>query len=302
MTTNVDAPVPGAPEPVETQAGKQFLDYVAQREGRADVTQQGDQPSEAPVPPAAEKEAAGSEPASEEHEEDESAEAAAVPGKRKGGFQRRIEKKDAEIRRLEGLLAERQSPPAAQQPPEAAPPAAAVDPAKPKLEDFDSIETFSEALTDWKLDQRAKIERQAAEEQRVQAANQALVGEWNERKTAFVATTPDYDEVIASVDDIKISDDLQRLFLRDENGPALAYTLASNPDELKRLAALPLLDAAKELGRLSTRLDPAPDEKKERTRAPKPPLTVRGGSAKPAPKLGDPQTDFLSFVKLRSAA
>jgi hypothetical protein len=60
-----------------------------------------------------------------------------------------------------------------------------------------------------------------------------------------------------------------------ERGPEVAYHLGSNPDEAARIASLPPLQQAIQLGRIEATLDPP----KKVSTAPTPPPTVSKGNA-----------------------
>ena len=111
--------------------------------------------------------------------------------------------------------------------------------------------------------------------------------------------------MLAEVDDIPLSPVLRDIFLSSENGPELAYELAKNRDEFKRVCALPPLAAAREMGKLESRLEPkspsAALASTKTTKAPKPldPVGTSGkGSAKKS--LSDPGLSQKEYEELRA--
>jgi hypothetical protein len=207
--------------------------------------------------------------------------------KPKGGFQKKIEARDIEIAELKRQLADQSAvKPAADG---AAKPAAAADVAqppeydkapKPKLEDFDGIESFTEALNDWKADEREfKTNWTKGREAFVvkqQAANTAWKAQVAESKTQH----PDYDEVMDAVADVKLSPAHQAIFLESELGAELVYQLATDREMLERIATLSPTAAARELGKLEASLAKAPEPSNNTvSKAAKPFRSLAGGGA-----------------------
>lgn len=101
---------------------------------------------------------------------------------------------------------------------------------KPKVEDFASYEDFSEALTDWKVEQRfARMDQEAQAK--------AVAKTWDDRFTAAKATIPDLDTVLDNSKDRQISSVMQHVVLSSEQGPAILHYLATHPEECDQLAA-----------------------------------------------------------------
>ncbi len=168
--------------------------------------------------------------------------------KKKGGYVRKLEAKDREIEELKRQLA---APAAVKT--EATPAVATPefkDRPKPKMDDFDSIEAFTENLSDWKADERDWKKEQTAAQAKAKTAADSLLSDWNTRTEAAKQEHADYDKVLKAVEDIKLSPAHQRILLESEHGPELAYLLAQDPDELKRIADLSPLAAARAIGKL----------------------------------------------------
>lgn len=198
------------------------------------------------------------------------------PAKR-GGYQRKIEKLSEENKRLSEQLASRN---AAQ--PEAKvkeTPAEVVEfPAKPKLEDFDGIESYTEALTDWKAEERERKSQQAKAELTAKTEHAAAIERWTQRQAEAKKQHPDYDDVLASVDDVKLTPAHQKILIDSEAGAEIAYQLAQDPAELRKFARLDPLAAAKFLGRLEAAYE-SPEPTTTTTSAPRPIRPISGRSA-----------------------
>lgn len=203
---------------------------------------------ETEVAAANEDETEGAEPAEGTPEADK------TESKRKGGFQRKIERLEREKDILYQQLLQRSG-----QPPQT-PPADG----KPKAPE-EQVQEYVSGLVAKQLAEERAREQQAKAHAELQ------------RRTAEVrASLPDFDEVLASVGHVYVSPAVQQALLTSEQGPAIMYQLASNPDELARLSALPPFEAAREIGRLEAKASVAPSPKAGR------PVVTAGKSA-PAP-------------------
>jgi len=202
--------------------------------------------------------------------------------KKKGGFQRRIDKLSAEKRDLEAKLAAL----TAGKPTEKAaePSKADAGDGKPQLEKFESYEDYVEALTEWKLERReaAKAEQAKAEAAKQQQAE--LAKSWQARQDAVRAKYDDYDEVVGQ--EISITRVMEQALLESDHGAELAYWLGSNPKEAERIAKLGPVAAIKALAKIEDSLsggsaEPPAKPKPRASSAPEPisPLGARGSVA-----------------------
>lgn len=179
--------------------------------------------------------------------------------RRAGGFQRKIEKleRENELLRMERLRAQPQQPKTAEPKDAAA-----------------QLDDYINSRLEQGFKQRDEQERNA----RAQA-------EFQKRTAEVRAANPDYDDVVLS-SDAPVSEALGRALLTSEQGPAIMYQLAKNPEELARLSALPPVDVGREIGRLEAKASVVASPKKNpnaplaRKPAPAPisPVTARGQS------------------------
>ncbi len=266
-----------------------FQQYQAWRD-QADGTM-----SEAAAAPPAE-----TAPESETGEDDQDD----APRKGKGGFQKRIDRLTRSNYELQTALqqalgATGGQPAARQQEPEQ------TTVQRPRAEQFDDYDAYVEALADWKtdqkLDQRIAMEHKALERYQQQQQDENLTRTFQERAKAAASKYADFAEIAFS-EDVPVSDAMRSVILDSESGPDLAYWLGSNPKEAERIAQLPPIAAARELGRLEATLAaPAQPKTQQRvTRAPEPirPVTA---SAKVTPNILDDSfaNDFTAWEKAR---
>jgi hypothetical protein len=295
--------------PAASLADMSLAEYRAQREKSAATPEEKQPATGEPNKPAAvqpvenrrDGESAAEEGAADETTEQSGEAAGDEKPKKKGGFQRKIEAKDREIEELKRQLAEKSAAPAAESKKQDAQPAPELpkfDKPKPKLEDFDSIEAFTDALTDWKADERDWKRTQAEQQAKQQQEANTILDRWNQRKTEVQKQHADYDEVLEEVSDVKLTPAHQRIFLESEHGPELAYQLAQDREALESFAQLSPLKAAAYLGKLEASLtvENAPEPETKVSNAPRPIKPV--GSSRTS---GTPDVSKMSLADWRKA-
>ena len=208
--------------------------------------------------------------------------------RRKDGFQRRVEKLNARAREAQ-LEAEFWKQKALGAPSAAAP---APPAEKPKFSDYNDLEAYSEALTDWKLERKLQefstTQRQATVQQT-----------YAQREAEFKKSAPDYDEVLADVQHITFHPNVIAALAESDVGPQVAYELAKNPSEAERISRLTPLQQVKELGRLEERLNkPKATTARTETKAPAP-ITPTTGKGTKVLDINDPNISFEDFKRLR---
>lgn len=258
----------------------------------------------------------GEEPQSSEAAEEtppaESAEDSETPGddseqeeetpegqpKRKGGYQRRIDKltrRNAELAaRLEALEQPSGKTSETQQP------AANTAEGKPQTKDFSTWEEYTEALTAWTIDQRENgrkaEEAKAVRAQQAKAVQQA----WGEQVAKGEEAYEDFDDIVVQ-SKLPVSSTVQQAILESDHGAHLAYWLGTHADELGRINKLSPLAAMRELLKIETQFHTAatPKPANKVTKAP-PPARPVGGSAKPVKSIDDPDLPYEEYEKLRN--
>lgn len=226
--------------------------------------------------------------------------------KKKGGFRKRIDKltknlaaRDQEIERLKLMVMSRQQPGAQEQGVGNEAPKEADS--RPKADDFDSHEEFVDALTDWKLEQREKKNSEESVKAKAQSEMQTAQAKLRDGIESFRRMHPDFDEVIADVEDVRASIAMQELILASENGAELMYELAKNRDEFERINSLSPLVAARELGKIEAKLNKHSGqqvEKKTTTKAPQPIKPIGSGSSGAVNKSPD-EMSYAEYKKWR---
>ena len=194
------------------------------------------------------------------------------------GVQKRIDRLTQEKYRLRAELDFLRS----QQPQQAQPAQQAQQPSQaPKLEQYNSIEEYLDALADHKASQKfdhlAK-EREAKESQTRQQQEVAKLHESYTKQTEQARQAySDFDDVV-QYHDLPISHAMAEAIMRSTNGADVAYYLGKNPDQAARIASLDPFSAAVEIGRIAaTVVRPQP---RKTSNAP-PPIQPVGARATP---------------------
>lgn len=299
------APAASAPAPAQEEAAGDDDFAAFERKVNAPKPKVDDAPPAAddadPTPPAGENGTG---------EEEVDPEGGDKPRKGKS-VQERIneitaEKHDAIRERDEALrkLAEVSAKPEAPKPAEDTPaPAADADP-KPDPEKFEFGEAdpeFTLALAQWGARQEFKtLSDKQSQEAAVKAEIAQIDTQFRERVTASAEKYPDFKEKVldtAERNEWPLTEVVGLGIKTSEVGPDVAYYLAENKDEARRIANLHPLQQAREFGRLEAKFlseTKAPTPPKIVTDAPKPPENrARGGGGKFA--VDDDTNDFAAF-------
>lgn len=162
-------------------------------------------------------------------------------------------------------------------------PAPAVSPVPreiPPADQFESVEAYAHALA----------EKRAAElvQQREVQQHQAQVLESHrDREESAREKYDDYEDVVYNPK-LPITPIMAQTIQASDMGPDVAYYLGTNPKEAERIARLPAIAQAKEIGKLEAKIASAPPVKKT-TSAPSPISPVSARSASTTLDTTDPR-------------
>lgn len=170
------------------------------------------------------------------------------------------------------------------------------DPSKFKYGDTDP--EYIKALARYETREAMKAERQEQERNEQVAA---IKQTWETRVAEFAKDKPDFAEKTGA-DNLPISPAMADAIITADGGPAVIYHLAENPDEARRIAALPTFAQVREIGRLEGRLERLAeaestqnDNPKPASKAPTPPPQTRGLGGRF--KVAADTDDFGDFEK-----
>lgn len=142
--------------------------------------------------------------------------------------------------------------------------------ARPKRESFANDDDYTDALADWKADQ-AIARRETQQAQARQQAEQAEIAQqWDKRQQKAIDAIEDYAEVIGK-SEVQVPPYVHQALLESEQGPQIAYFLALNPDEAKRIAGMKPLAAIKHIAALERELAEHDEDEKPAPKVTEPP-------------------------------
>jgi hypothetical protein len=213
--------------------------------------------------------------------------------KKKSGSQRRkerAERAEAEVARLQRLVEQMALKGAGDSKPETTeatkPKSAAPQDGEPNPDNFETHRDYVKALAKYEAAQMLKDRDAQAEEAKRKSEHEQMMKSHFDRVKSFASKVSDWEDVIESAADVKMSATVEQILVTSENGPELLYELAKNKAEFERICSLGPIAAARELGKLETKLSSASDEskkltetKKQTTQAPAPitPVGSKGG-------------------------
>jgi hypothetical protein len=172
-----------------------------------------------------------------------------LEARRTTGFEKRVgklnakidaAKQEAEYWRNEALKSKQTQTPQAQ----------VVDPAKPSQAQYATQEEFLEASMDY----RQALRDQAANQAANQASYNKALSDHSKREAAFAKVNPDYADMLDEVSDMQVHSDITQALVESDVGPAMAYHLAKNPNEIERLNALSSNRRLIEIGKIEDKL------------------------------------------------
>jgi hypothetical protein len=228
-----------------TTSSQQELDHAVSDEWR-------EPPKPAEEPPAAEPEPEEAPPVEAKVEEEKP-----KPKEHKGGRDKRIDKLTARNHSLETRIAELE---AKLKPAEPAPPKSN----EPKLADYgNDVEKYVAAREEWKQSEEV---RQWSENNQ-----KATFDAYNKKVSEARGEYEDWDEAVTG-SNISIPQSAYLAVVESENGPDVAYYLATHKEETEKLMEMTSVAAVRAIGRISDKLSqdkaPAPKAEKPKPAAP----------------------------------
>lgn len=177
------------------------------------------------------------------------------------------------------------------------------EPGEPRREDFQDYETYLEAKAEWKADQKVRAalaERDKAESER--KARESREKAEREFHTRLRKASKDYDDLEEVIDssEAPMTQAMMDAIVYSELGPQVAYYLAKHTDEAERIAQLPPVVAAREIGKLEAKIQSDPPTRTP-SKAPDPVQPVGGRGASSTTPDPSPKDDLKTWMKKRNA-
>jgi hypothetical protein len=138
----------------------------------------------------------------------------------------------------------------------------------PPVDSFADAQSYAEALAEQKA-QELLARREAAQQQT------AVLEAYQDREEEARTKYDDFEQV-AYNPNLRVTDAMAQTIQASDIGPEVIYYLGTNPKESDRIARLPVLLQAKEIGRIEAKLAADPPVKRTSTApAPIAPVTAR---------------------------
>jgi hypothetical protein len=220
------------------------------------------------------------------------------------------------LKRIEGLVAEREA--LKQQlgelqarqtaPNEYQPPAqqSTYDQPKPLFKDFDTLEEYTEALTDWKLDKKDHDREVTKQHEEYQDRVKSIVSTWEQREAQTKELYPDYADLVnvQNLTTLNPSMDAKVFLSESEVGPKVLYALMSDESLLEKFVdASPVRQVAM-LAKLEDRVAESDEDtpvvkKSTISKAPQPVKALPKGKAVATVKdVYNPDLSFEEYNRL----
>jgi len=151
---------------------------------------------------------------------------------------------------------------------------------KPKLEQFDKVEDYVEAVADWKMQTHQQAQARQTEEQRVKQFQSEVQ---TKAQSVFEQAEDDPEFDNAAFEALPISDPMAYAILDSDIATKLMVHLQKNPEEVDRITKLSPARQAAEIGKMEAKLSVVEKVKPSNAPAPIKPIGSRGGSV-----TGDP--------------
>jgi hypothetical protein len=171
-------------------------------------------------------------------------------------------------------------------------PARPADPGMPTIDKFDNFDEYVTAKAEYIASQTLSKHEQRQQQEKAQAAQHQTVEGWNKRVAA--ADIPDFHDVVAS-SDVPMTKIMQQAIMESDNGPKLAYHLATNPADAERIAGMTPIGAVRALTLIEEGF-----KKPVAVSKATPPITPVGSKATSIKSLLDVK-DYDEFSKRRAA-
>lgn len=186
--------------------------------------------------------------------------------------------------------------------------------ADPKYQGANAWELFEQDKLNWAVEKakwdlrkdgrlethKATVEQQKKSAEAQQAQHKVALDQFEARGSEFAEEHQDYPELVDKFKKQPISNETAAVIVNAANGPGILYHLMQNPDELKRIEALPTiiarLDAMYELKfkLAAPPVEKQPDPAPRRSKAPAAGTVLRGGG-NAQPITIDNAPNFTSF-------
>ena len=222
--------------------------------------------------------------------------------KRKGGFQRRIDKLNAKLQEKEReleFMRRYQPPPVAPVQPVVAPPVVATT--APQRDNFNSMDEYLDAVVKHTAEVTQSRMMQQLEQQKRQQTIQEVDQKFQQQLQTASTKYKDFNEVL-SESTAPSTDTMGAVIKKSEAAVDLMYFLAKNPEVAVQIASLPdAIDQARALGVLEGNLKYRSSTPPKVSAAPPPISPVQGMTPNVSrPVSGMDGDEYLAFMRAKA--
>jgi len=146
---------------------------------------------------------------------------------------------------------------------------------KPKLEQFEKVEDYVEAVADWKLQTAQQEQSRQYEAQRIKQVQNEVQAK-AQSVFELAEQDPEFDNEV--FESLPVSDPMAYAIMDSDIAPKLMVYLQKNPDEVDRIAKLSPARQAAEIGKMEAKLSVVEKVKTSNAPAPIKPVGSRGGA------------------------
>jgi hypothetical protein len=176
---------------------------------------------------------------------------------------------------------------------------------KPTRDKFDDPDAYDAALVEWAQNQGKKQglteAQQAAQRESNERSQREAQSAFQERVAAFKTEVPDFETLVMQNPDLQISAISALTIQKMENGPAVAYHLAKNPQLAAKIAAMSPPDQVFEMGKLSASVTTPQRSNASRAPAPISPVGSRSGVSKSPDQMSGDEYYAARMAERRAA-
>lgn len=162
---------------------------------------------------------------------------------------------------------------------------------EPDIADYSDVQSYAKALAKYELQQVQSQQQQAYNQQ---SEAQAIANDWQSKTAKFKAVAPDFDEKMASVENINFAPSTVSAVAQHEKGAEIVYMLGNNLNLAYEIASMPPMQQLVAIGEIAA--SAKFNKPKQTTSAPKPAPTVNGSS----PSLDYSTMPTDQFIKMRN--
>ena len=168
---------------------------------------------------------------------------------------------------------------------------------RPAREKFADDESYVDALTDWKLEQKFEPYQRKVAEQAQQAQIEA---QWDVKIAAAKKEYSDFEDVLNDSQNVPVSAPMAQAIKTSDIGADLVYFLGKDPEYATKISKMDPLSAAREIGRIESYIEYEKNQKKEKpvsvSKAPPPIKPVKSSSTGSTKSLEDmTPAEYMAF-------